>query len=104
MCLGRQMKQALSEMVVVRSQAARETLLVLLRYDLMERLKRAEDSAELGEELRKQTDEARVQLEGDNEDDVLRVWRVKAIEDVEYSGRKVNGDLVMFEERDLSKT
>lgn len=95
------MKQTLNGTVEVWKQAARGKLCSLLRSDLIARETRAENGTQLGEELKNQRDEARVKLRGDGKNDVWRSWRMKVIEDLAYSGWKVNGGFGELEGEDF---
>lgn len=70
-------------------------------YDLIERWTKTEDGSEHREKLRSQLNEARVMLQDDSEDDLLWACRRKALEDIAFSGWKMNGDLEKIEKRNL---
>lgn len=85
------MKQKPSDTVRVWKQATRKRLLSLLSCDFNAKRTRAENSAELREELQIQMDEKRVKLWDNIEDDVLCARKMTAIEDIAYSEWRVNG-------------
>lgn len=86
MCLERRMKRMLSDVARVWERAARERLFLLLGHDLIRRLKGAEVDTELGEKQSNKMSEARAKRGGDSGNEVLRVYRMKQIEDIAYSG------------------
>lgn len=90
------MKKTLSNMVWVWMRAAPERLFSLFGYDWTAKRTAAKNGTDFGEEPWNQVAEARVRLGDDSEDDVLFVWRTKAIENLAYSGWRVNGGFEGF--------
>lgn len=95
------MTQTLSKMIVVRKQAAHKRLFSLLGYNLIPRRTRAKDGTELREKVGNQMDEARGNLGGVTENDVMCVWRMIPAEEFAYSRCNVNGVLEGFKKDDL---
>lgn len=85
-CLRWRMRQSLSDMVVAQKPAARKSRSSLLKYDFTARKAGAESVTEVGEELRSQSDEARVETENERVDDVWFAWSMKPIDDSACSG------------------
>lgn len=84
------MKQSLNDRLEVWKRAARERLLSLLWYDLLIIRTTAESGTEPGKKLMSPTDEKRVELSGDSEDNALCVRKMKAVEDTAHFGWMIN--------------
>lgn len=102
-CLRQRMKQTLSDVIGVRKRAAREKLFSLLGYDLIARRVRPGEGTELEVELKKQLEEARRKLMGNEgeKSQILCAWRMSAIDDLTYSGFQVARRLREFGGEDM---